>query len=222
MGKLSDVDETLIKTSVCTSKLLSRSQQKCLAIEAAAERVFIQFGYQKASMDKIASEAQVSKRTVYNHFSTKDELFRHILVLCLEDLFVSTDIGYEPNQPLADQLIRLLSNQWELYSSDRFVKLSRVVIAEYAATPKFLDGFIKDIEQEESGLDKWLKAAMADGRLKPVDLEYASELLGGAVKIFAHDPLLFDQPLPDKQQQAFILNEFVAMFLWRYQRVLQE
>lgn len=44
-------------------------------IIAAAEKVFCQRGYADASMDEIAREAQFTKRTVYQYFLNKDDLF---------------------------------------------------------------------------------------------------------------------------------------------------
>ena len=48
------------------------------AIRDAARRVFLREGY-SASMDLVAAEAGVSKQTVYNHFGSKEGLFRAIV-----------------------------------------------------------------------------------------------------------------------------------------------
>lgn len=45
------------------------------AIIAAARATFLAHGYDAASMDQIALTAGVSKRTVYNRFRSKEELF---------------------------------------------------------------------------------------------------------------------------------------------------
>ncbi|OFX02063.1 MAG: hypothetical protein A3E78_14455 [Alphaproteobacteria bacterium RIFCSPHIGHO2_12_FULL_63_12] len=45
------------------------------AIVAAARATFLAQGYDSASMDQIALTAGVSKRTVYNRFRSKEELF---------------------------------------------------------------------------------------------------------------------------------------------------
>lgn len=45
------------------------------AIIGAARKTFLMHGYDGASMDEIALAAQVSKRTVYNRFRSKEELF---------------------------------------------------------------------------------------------------------------------------------------------------
>jgi AcrR family transcriptional regulator len=49
------------------------------AIMRAARSVFGRVGYRGASIDMIAAEAEVSTRTIYNHFDNKEELFATVL-----------------------------------------------------------------------------------------------------------------------------------------------
>ncbi|WP_394618345.1 TetR/AcrR family transcriptional regulator [Lentzea sp. JNUCC 0626] len=49
--------------------------EKRRAITSAARKVFGRDGYSRAGVDAIAAEAGVSKRTLYNHFSDKEQLF---------------------------------------------------------------------------------------------------------------------------------------------------
>ena len=46
----------------------------------AAERVFFSKGYQNASMDEVAKEAEFSKRTVYVYFSSKEQIYFEIMI----------------------------------------------------------------------------------------------------------------------------------------------
>ncbi|MGW2214692.1 TetR/AcrR family transcriptional regulator [Nonomuraea sp. NPDC001684] len=56
------------------------------AITQAARRVFGRDGYTRASMDSIAAAAGVSKRTVYNHFTDKEQLFLTVALEGAEDV----------------------------------------------------------------------------------------------------------------------------------------
>ena len=53
------------------------------AIVVAAIAEFREHGFAGTSMDRIAAAAEVSKRTVYNHFPSKDDLFAEILLQLL-------------------------------------------------------------------------------------------------------------------------------------------
>ena len=52
---------------------------KRAAILDAAKRLFIQSGFDGTSMDQIATEAGVSKLTVYSHFGDKESLFLSLI-----------------------------------------------------------------------------------------------------------------------------------------------
>ena len=61
------------------------TDRKRAAILDAAEAEFRQAGYEATSMDRIAASAGVSKRTVYNHFPSKEVLFAQILLFHVRD-----------------------------------------------------------------------------------------------------------------------------------------
>ena len=48
-------------------------------IVEAARKLFTKYGYKKVSMDEIAKEAGVTKKTVYAYFKDKDELFKYFI-----------------------------------------------------------------------------------------------------------------------------------------------
>jgi TetR/AcrR family transcriptional repressor of mexJK operon len=58
-----------------SSAVPEETDAKEAAIIAAARKTFLLHGYDGASMDDIALAAAVSKRTVYNRFRSKEELF---------------------------------------------------------------------------------------------------------------------------------------------------
>ncbi|QAT49314.1 TetR/AcrR family transcriptional regulator [Caproiciproducens sp. NJN-50] len=46
----------------------------------AAEKVFFSKGYENASMDEVAKEAEYSKRTVYIYFNSKEQIYFEIMI----------------------------------------------------------------------------------------------------------------------------------------------
>ncbi len=86
---------------------LRLTDRKRAAVIAAAIEEFLAAGFDATSMDRIAARASVSKRTVYNHFPSKEALFAAIL----RQLWDASDTGeapaYSRQQPLREQLLQL-------------------------------------------------------------------------------------------------------------------
>jgi TetR/AcrR family transcriptional regulator, mexJK operon transcriptional repressor len=104
-------------------------------IRDAAKAVFLRAGY-GASMDLVAAEAGVSKQTVYNHFGSKEALFRAIMA-ALGDEFLTVlgeqdVVGKEPRETLT----RLAEHVATLLLSPSMLGLHRMLVAE---APRFPD-----------------------------------------------------------------------------------
>jgi TetR/AcrR family transcriptional regulator, mexJK operon transcriptional repressor len=64
----------------------SRSDRKRRLLLLAATEVFLDKGYDSASMDDVAARAAVSKPTVYKYFSDKERLFAEIVRATTEEI----------------------------------------------------------------------------------------------------------------------------------------
>ena len=65
----------------------------------AAERVFFSKGYESASMDEVAKEAEFSKRTVYVYFSGKEQIYFEIMIRGYRLLLEKIENSFRENQP---------------------------------------------------------------------------------------------------------------------------
>ncbi|MCK7593444.1 TetR/AcrR family transcriptional regulator [Pseudomarimonas salicorniae] len=133
--------------------------EKKAAILEAAKQLFPQRGYDGVSMEAIAAEAGVSKLTVYNHFSDKENLFAEAVKCRCEELLPPSVFEVRPGeQPIGEQLRGIGHAFHALISSDEAVQLHRTLAARamtdtglakrfYEAGPKrtidALEGFLK-------------------------------------------------------------------------------
>jgi len=112
------------------------SARKHAAIERAGTAVFLRHGYESASMDAIAAEAGVSKQTVYNHFHSKEALFKAIVesvsAELLQPLEMREGIGAGPATVLRNLGRDLLS----LMLQPSSLALYRLIVAESARFPE--------------------------------------------------------------------------------------
>jgi TetR/AcrR family transcriptional regulator of autoinduction and epiphytic fitness len=64
----------------------------------------------------------------------------------------------------------------------------------------------------------WIRAALADGRLKAVDAEFAAQQVQGLLKSFGFWPQIsMGQPPLDAATQKAVAESALEMFLARYQ-----
>ncbi|CAE6884992.1 hypothetical protein R69608_02004 [Paraburkholderia nemoris] len=204
----------MMSTSEPTLRLTDR---KRAAVIGAAIEEFLAAGFDATSMDRIAARAGVSKRTVYNHFPSKEALFAAIL----RQLWESSDAGavtaYSAAHPLRAQLLQLLSKKLALLNSEAFLSLARVAIAAGIHSQERARDMVARMGEREEDLTVWIRAAAADGRLKTSDPMFASQQLQALVKAFAFWPqVTMGQPPLSADEQRHVAESAADMFLARY------
>ncbi|WP_279616856.1 TetR/AcrR family transcriptional regulator [Streptomyces rubellomurinus] len=119
-------------------------------ITRAATAVFGREGYLRASMDAIAAEAGVSKRTVYNHFPDKETLF--------------LTVALRSSAGLAEQVRRLMAEHLDRAEDPRralvgfAVARARVVLAagEHGAVGRAIRAEVANVPADV--LEAWREA----------------------------------------------------------------
>jgi TetR/AcrR family transcriptional regulator of autoinduction and epiphytic fitness len=196
-------------------RLTDRKRQ---AIIQAAINEFRDNGFEITSMDKIAATAGVSKRTVYNHFPSKEELFAEILNQLWIRVTAEQETSYRPELPLRDQLRVLLMAKLQMLGDDNLLDLARVAIAATIHSPERAQDMVARMGAREEGLTVWIRAAQADGRLKAVAPEFAAQQIHGLLKSFAFWPQIsMGQPSLSTEEQNTVADSALDMFLACYQ-----
>jgi TetR/AcrR family transcriptional regulator, regulator of autoinduction and epiphytic fitness len=193
---------------------LRLTDRKRLAILEAAAAEFRAHGFEATSMDKIAANAGVSKRTVYNHFPSKDELFGETLVQLFSSSAAKLDVPYDGKRPLREQLAVLVRHKIAMMADPNFIDLARVAVAEAIVSPERARPIIARIGEREEGVTLWVRAAQADGKLTGKDPAFAAGMLHGQVKAMAFWPqVTMGAPLLTLEQAAALEDAVVSMFL---------
>ncbi|WP_150669673.1 TetR/AcrR family transcriptional regulator [Pandoraea anhela] len=189
------------------------------AIMDAAVEEFRTAGFEATSMDRIAAAAGVSKRTVYNHFPSKEALFAVMLEHLWDRSAAGVDVVYRPDAPLEAQLRQLLMQKLQLLADPSFIDLARTAMAEIIHSPDRAQRIVRRMGERESCETAWIRAAMAHGRLAPGDADFVAHQLQGLVKSFAFWPqvTLGKAPLTEAEQQR-VAEAALAMFLRYYAR----
>lgn len=138
-------------------------------ITRAAARVFLEHGFDRASMAEIARRADVSKQTLYSHFGSKESLFGEAInKACREhtarELLASEDVDFRT------ALHRLGTGLCSLLFSDDAIRLESLCVAGASSHPE-----VSNMYWEAGPV--WIKQQLAEffqkqielGRLKSVD-----------------------------------------------------
>lgn len=206
-------------TAAMKQHKMTRSELKRQAILEAAREAFQQYGVQGTSMDKLAAMAQVSKRTVYNHFATKEALVMHLMRDMWQRMMQAVEIRYNREEPLVEQLAALIRAEMQLLSCPSYLELARVAFGHYFYHHAALQQELEKFSKQETAIYRWLEEAIADAQLKPMDTDFAAFQLYYIIKghCFWMQMMKVAEP-PDEQQQQKIAFETAAMFLSYYRQ----
>ena len=171
------------------------SKEKNLKSEflSVATKLFIKYGYHKTSMDEIAKSSHRAKRSLYNHFSSKEELFESVMKQelqtarnTLQGIFDHTDLL--PSVKFTTYMVKrmellsqslsykvFLQNEFNNDISTRFVAL-KAACADFDRWEKqnFL-AIAKDISvvmDQQSGFDPRAFADMVQMIVKSLDVSF--------------------------------------------------
>ena len=165
-------------------------------IMSAAARVFLERGYPGTSVDDVAVEAGVSKRTVYNVFDDKEQLFRAIIgdAIATAERFSAELVASTAEAPdAAAALTTLAREQAASVFGGRVVPLRRLLIGEARRFPEFaLDYYDRAPGLVMRSLAEALRAFDERGQLRIDDPDSAAEHFAFLAIGASLDRALFD------------------------------
>lgn len=192
------------------------TSRKRESILDAAQEAFVQEGYEATSMDYIAELANASKRTVYNHFPSKEELFQAVLDRFLQESESLKAIDYDPDRALAAQLSQFIDAKMAVIEKPAWYGLSKVALSMLIRDTQLGSESLARYESGDVALAKWIRAAKADGRLQCSNAKLAAtvfwSMVGGALTW----PQLLGGPM-EARAVAALRKEIIESFLARHE-----
>jgi TetR/AcrR family transcriptional regulator, mexJK operon transcriptional repressor len=147
------------------------------AIVAVANQAFLESGFAGTSMSAIAQRCKGSKGTLYNYFSSKDELFAAVIERRRDQFASVLSEAVLEGGTLHDALMRVGLRILESLLSDEFIATHRMITAECVRFPEigralYGAGSIKS----HGKLAQFFEQANEAGQLRPgTDPALASE-----------------------------------------------
>jgi AcrR family transcriptional regulator len=196
----------------------TRSDYKHRAIEQAGTDIFLELGYEAATMDLIAAKAGVSKQTVYNHFQSKDGLFKATIADLTSALMEPLGLR-DPATSTPERLLRSLAQEFlTLMLRPSSLALYRLIVAESPRCPELgPEIYAVGAGRMLAMLADYLAWETRNGRLCVADPQLAAEqlvgMLTGRLQLRA---LLGVCPAPDEAELKQRAEHAVACFLALY------
>ena len=187
------------------------------AIVEAAVRLFLERGFGAVSMDELAEAAGVARRTLYNQFKSKEEIFREMLLRVsgqLEDAFPP---GIE-TQGDVGEVLRLVARMiLELHRHPEYPGFLRMVVADARQFPWIAEEFAAVMEPQTERLARYIAHLTAIGVLNCRNPTLAAHQFMGVLNEFSLWPLMIGRQnlgVPTEE----IVEETIQMFLQHYRR----
>ncbi|MGB4829300.1 MAG: TetR/AcrR family transcriptional regulator [Paracoccaceae bacterium] len=183
-----------------------------------ARRIFLRDGFDGASVDDIAREAEVSKATLYSYFPDKRLLFTEI---CNSECRRQTDeaeAAMDYSVPVEELLTFAAERIAGFLMSDFGRNMFRLVVAEGARFPDLARQFYRNGPGLiHDRLVHHMRHLVDKGALKIDDFDLAADQFAQLCKAHIHEKLIFS--LADEIKPADVTKSVqgaVEMFMARY------
>jgi AcrR family transcriptional regulator len=158
-------------------------------ILSAARKIFLDGLPEHATMDAVAHQAGMSKKTIYREFKSQVELLAALLIENVADMggFPPPEPGDDIEVELYGVLVRMVSH----FTNPRSMSLMRLIVSEVRRYPELMTaskpkGFPREL------LATWLSAPVVRAQYAIEDPDEASAMLFGMVMQDSGFRLMFD------------------------------
>lgn len=163
-------------------------------IIAAANETVAAVGYAKASLARIAEQAQISKSVISYHFSGKDEVFEEAVTRFFDEGWQYMRSHIEGATSSADAVRAWTTTQLTFFAQHRTRFLAMVEIVSNHRKPDGSHTFAAQEAEEIEALSALIRTGQADGEFRDIDPQAAatiiSHLIEGALTRWAYDPTI--------------------------------
>jgi TetR/AcrR family transcriptional regulator, regulator of autoinduction and epiphytic fitness len=187
------------------------------AIVEAAARLFLERGFGSVSMDELAEAADVARRTLYNQFASKEEIFREMLLRVAGQLEKAFPPGIETQGDVEDVLRLIARMILELHAQPEYVGFLRMVVTDARQFPWIAEEFAAVMDPQTERLARYLSHLTAMRVLDCPNPLLAAHQFMGILNEFSLWPWMMGRKSLAIQAEE-IVEETIRMFLGHYRR----
>lgn len=145
----------------------------------AATQLMLERGFDKSTVDEVASRAGVGKATVYRRWSSKEDLAVSAMEALFNSEFPEPDTG-----SLVGDLMESFGGLLAFANSPQGADFMRMALAESIRDPRIADLYRESIERREEATRRRFEKAIANGEMRPdANIDAAIHWLGGMLTV---------------------------------------
>ncbi len=198
----------------------TKTEAKRQEIIQAAAKIFEEFGFERASMSKICSKVGGSKTTLYNYFSSKEELFFEVVSISNSQEFDFTFEVLNSSEEIenVDAQLREFGKRFlSFLYSPKLIKLRRLTISQSGITDLGKITYNNRILKSRDLVSKYLAKAMEAKKIKQTDTVVAARHLYGLLESELMYQFLFQIDVEySKQDMDDMVDRAVEAFMAAY------
>jgi AcrR family transcriptional regulator len=187
------------------------------AIVTAAARLFLERGFGAVSMDELAQAAGVARRTLYNQFGSKEEIFREMLLKVSRQLEDALPPGVETQGGVEDVLRLVARSIIELHKYPEYLGFFRMVVGDSRQFPWIAEEFAVLMDPQTERFARYLDHLTAMGVLTCRNATLAAHQFMGLLNEFALWPWMLGRQSLEAPTED-VVEGAVEMFLKHYGR----
>lgn len=189
--------------------------KKTQILEAACDE-FQRKGFQSCSMDEISRLADVSKRTVYNYFDSKEALFLSVACYAQEKMHEVLISDFDATRDTREQLFSIALTKIQMLQSEDVQRFSRMLLAEIINNPKMAQLLENSTHSFEPRFAEWLAEAVKHKQLQIDDIETALMQFFSVIKGMVFWPALIHRKTFSDSEMHSVAQSTVDLFMSRY------
>lgn len=152
---------------------------KRLAVLTTGARMFRARGYDRTTLDDIATELAVSKRTLYYYIKNKDDILFQCNLICFETLQPALEAARDTSLAPLERIRIFLRAHMEMLESDLGNCLA--LTPENVLAPEAAKHLRENRRLLDLALRNLIKEGQADGSIRPLDPALVSAAIYGAL-----------------------------------------
>ena len=184
-----------------------------------ATEMFLEMGYEKASMNNLVKRSGSSKSTIYKHFRSRQALFIAVLDEKLRDHLAPIENLDLTTLSIEEGLKLIGRTGIKVITSKDHINLCRIIYAEAERIPHVGRTYYEHgPKRGMAGVAKYLSTMVEKGKIRCIDPALAAQCFWGMI---LHKPMLerycgIKEPMTSREQKNYIekiVDSFISSFI---------